>query len=265
MKKGDTLVEVALAVGIFSMVAITVVSVTSASTSSAQSSLETTITREELDAQAEAIRFIHDSYVAGTQSKDVTKNDYGDLWNKIVKDAKYEEEIDSGLLSYTPKTCSEMYDTKHGKLKASALEEFNPFIINTRKLNINDLEGAVIFNDSGSSLDQSDSVFYEPATYPRIIYGNGSSANNDQQDQDSLYSQVNSSYADIRRVEGIYIIVTKGDRQLISGNPDESTTAVNKTAYYDFYIRSCWMPVGSDRASTISTVVHLYDPAVIEY
>ena len=41
-RKGDTLIEVAFAIGIFSLVAITVVAVISASTSAAQASLETT-------------------------------------------------------------------------------------------------------------------------------------------------------------------------------------------------------------------------------
>ena len=47
---GDTLVEVTLAIGIFSMVAIAVVAVVSGSTSGAQSALETTVTREQIDA-----------------------------------------------------------------------------------------------------------------------------------------------------------------------------------------------------------------------
>ena len=65
---GDTLVEVALAIGIFSMVAISVVAVVSGSSSGAQSSLETTVTREQIDAQAEALRFIHNSYIADVKS-----------------------------------------------------------------------------------------------------------------------------------------------------------------------------------------------------
>ena len=65
MKKGDTLVEVSLAIGIFSMVAIAAVSVINGSTNGAQASLESTITREEIDGQAEALRFIQSAYVAG--------------------------------------------------------------------------------------------------------------------------------------------------------------------------------------------------------
>ena len=52
VKKGDTLVEVTLAIGIFSMIAIAVASVMSGGTASAQLALETTLAREEIDTQA---------------------------------------------------------------------------------------------------------------------------------------------------------------------------------------------------------------------
>ena len=69
-KRGDTLIEVMLAVGIFSMVAVAVVAVMSGGTSSAQTALETTLAREEIDAQAEALRFIQASYIADKNSGD---------------------------------------------------------------------------------------------------------------------------------------------------------------------------------------------------
>ena len=47
-KRGDTLIEVMLAVGIFSMVAVAVVAVMSGGTSSAQTALETTLGKTRL-------------------------------------------------------------------------------------------------------------------------------------------------------------------------------------------------------------------------
>ena len=84
-KKGDTLVEVAFAIGVFSLVSITVVSVISASTSATQAALETTLTREDIDGQAEALRFIHDSYINGIQSERKGDNKYEELWGEITK------------------------------------------------------------------------------------------------------------------------------------------------------------------------------------
>ena len=113
-KKGDTLVEVALAIGIFSMVAITVVSVVNSSTSSAQSALEVTITREEIDAQAEALRFIHDSYSTGDDTGSTSSlssnTTYSNIWNKIISLAKtVPTDGESTDLEYQPSTCEELY------------------------------------------------------------------------------------------------------------------------------------------------------------
>ena len=77
IKKGDTLIEVTLAVGIFSMVAVAVVAVMSNGTAGAQTSLETTLTREQIDAQAEALRFIHSAYISDMEGLD---GRYSKLW-----------------------------------------------------------------------------------------------------------------------------------------------------------------------------------------
>ena len=80
-KRGDTLIEVMLAVGIFSMVAVAVVAVMSGGTSSAQTALETTLAREEIDAQAEALRFIQTSYITSRESEE---SKFGQLWKTII-------------------------------------------------------------------------------------------------------------------------------------------------------------------------------------
>lgn len=279
-KRGDTLIEVALAIGIFSLVAIVIVSVVSASTSGAQSSLELTLTREELDAQAEALRFIHDSYVSGSQSKDQKENAYSVLWNKITDHAYSDSTHTNPLtdtLDYNPQLCSSLYQTGSnlGYMKNDGEGGNKPFIINTRQIpnlkkgidengkiklsgvdNMNDIVDSIVLSSGVSR------VFFEPSTFPRLIYNNTTVTGNENE---SLYDQAEGNKSEIlQRAEGIFIIVRSGKSQIIDGsNPDGS--AESKPAYYDFYIRSCWMPVGSDRASTISTVVRLYDPAVITY
>lgn len=261
-KSGDTLIEVAFAIGIFSLVAIIVVSVISASTTGAQSSLELTLTREELDAQAEALRFIHDSYVSGSQSQDTRENRYADLWNAIADKAT------DGVPQYNPTTCSELYKS-NGFINTDNQNNGGktPFIINTRQissvnnsdnLSETDINNIVITQDPNKS---SSSFFFAPTTYPRILYGSSTAFYNENTDQ-TLEEQVNAnSLTTIKRVEGIYIIAVKGEEVTVI----DGSTSNPQSAYYDFYIRSCWMPLGSDRASTISTVVRLYDPAVICY
>ena len=83
VKKGDTLIEVLLAVGIFSMIAISVVAIMSGGTSSAQTALETTLAREEIDAQAEALRYIHSSYINEKNSDNASLSSVA-LWRRIT-------------------------------------------------------------------------------------------------------------------------------------------------------------------------------------
>ena len=61
---GDTLVEVMFAVGLFSMIVISSITVMNRATNEIQRDLEITMTRNEIDTQAETLRFIHDSYEA---------------------------------------------------------------------------------------------------------------------------------------------------------------------------------------------------------
>ena len=256
VKRGDTLIEVALAIGIFSMVAITIVSVTSASTTGAQSSLEVTLTREELDIQAEALRFIHESYVAGTQSKDTSSNKYAKLWQQITSRAA-EPDAD---VSYNPEVCSSLY-TGSGNFNSIAGKD--PFIINTRKLYSAEPDDVIV---APATLGGS-GVFFEATTFPRIIYNTSATATSPSED---FYNQTEGENGSLKketvqRVEGIYVIAVKGESQYFDGAAGATGTIKKDVTYFDFYIRSCWMPPGATRASTISTVVRLYDPSVITY
>ena len=63
-QRGDTLIEVLFAVTIFSAVAVGGLGIMNRGTLSAQRSLEVTLVRQQIDAQADALRLIHASYVA---------------------------------------------------------------------------------------------------------------------------------------------------------------------------------------------------------
>jgi len=63
-QKGDTLIEVLFAVTVFSLVVVGALSIMNSSTAVAERALETTLVRNQIDAQAEALRYIHDSYIA---------------------------------------------------------------------------------------------------------------------------------------------------------------------------------------------------------
>ena len=228
-KRGDTLIEVMLAVGIFSMVAVAVVAVMSGGTSSAQTALETTLTREAIDAQAEALRFIQSSYIA---EKDNVNGDYVNLWQAIASNAldikDKSEDYQKSITQFSPDDCSNLYSGDN-------LKNQHAFIINTRVLG-SDPSAAFITASNGS--------FISASTYPRLVYV----------DEGNLASE--SFNPSLSSAEGIYIIAVR--------DPGSTTIAgTNKSAYYDFYIRTCWYGTGDKTPSTISTVMRLYDPGVV--
>lgn len=238
IKKGDTLIEVTLAVGIFSMIAIAIVAVMSNGVANAQTALESTLTREEIDTQAEALRFIHSSYIANTNN--VSNAYYADLWEEIITNYSIDLSIDSAdeqlTLQYTPATCEELYNQGNPNYDKA-------FVINTRLIGDVDAANEVIVGkDSG--------MFAPAVTYPRLVYGNNTNNNNDEP---ALLKQNDSLF----RAEGIFIIAVKDNKTTTIGNND------NSSAFYDFYIRTCWYGNKSSDASTISTVMRLYDPAVV--
>lgn len=249
--RGDTLIEVTIAVGIFSMVAIAVVSVISSSTSSAQSALETTVTREEIDAQAEALRFIQSSYLAGGQSNLTGNIKYKSIWEAITARA-----LDAGsstldiyqkATNYNPSSCDVLYNSEND----TSLFAQKAFLIDTKKLGLDYKSKAATEIEANTNeivVGATKDKFVEASTYPRLLYS----------DTDSL-----------ERAEGIYVIALKDpcSTNVVGGQNTSACPTGSKgvAAYYDFYIRTCWYGPGADRPSTISTVIRLYDPEVINY
>ena len=259
-KKGDTLIEVALAIGIFSMVAIVIVSVVTASTSGAQSSLELTLAREEMDVQAEAIRFIHEGYTSGSQSaaaEEGNENPYAALWHALLKGTDTNYSKTNTIVSSKPTTCAELYNNSRGLLNNNFGS--NVFVINTRRLNNpSDIDNIVVKNSGNGSLFGYDSSggargpFYAPSTFPRIVYG---SRNSSSVANDDLLDQTTDTLNAIKRVEGLFIVPVRGTSKM----PIYDSTALEEVPYYDFYISACWMAPGSDQASTLASIVRLYD------
>jgi len=63
-ERGDTLVEVLFAVSIFSLIVVGALSLMNQGTATSQRALESTLVRQQMDAQAETLRFMHDAYIA---------------------------------------------------------------------------------------------------------------------------------------------------------------------------------------------------------
>jgi len=67
-QEGDTLIEVLFAMTVFSLIVVTALSLMGQGVAAAQRSLEITTVRQQIDGQAEALRFMHEAYVASYQS-----------------------------------------------------------------------------------------------------------------------------------------------------------------------------------------------------
>ncbi len=272
MRKGDTLIEVAIAIAIFSLVAIGVVSVINGSTSTSQSALEVTVTREEMDAQAEALRFIHTSYIAGGKANAVGNDKYQQLWEKIAGRAEHTASEVERILDYNPATCRELYDASN----QSNIFDQKAFIVNTHTMgNTIDFASSSVtttakntfLNNTIVSRTKNDNgdLFRQATTYPRLLYR----YSNDEQllDTSGQSAGTNAStyynYDTIAAAEGIFVVGVKDQRTtaVVSG----SGIDYRASAFYDFYIRTCWFAPGADKPSTISTVVRLQDPAAVEY
>lgn len=63
LQAGDTLIEVLFAVTVFSLVVVSSLSLMNQGSVAAQRSLETTLVRQQIDNQAETLRYLHESYV----------------------------------------------------------------------------------------------------------------------------------------------------------------------------------------------------------
>jgi len=66
--RGDTLIEVLFAIMVFSLVAVSSMSIMNQGTATAQTALEITLVRQGIDAQAETLRFLHASYIASDKT-----------------------------------------------------------------------------------------------------------------------------------------------------------------------------------------------------
>jgi len=64
---GDTLIEVLFAMTVFSFIVVTALSLMNQGVAAAQRSLEITTVRQQMDGQAETLRFLHQSYVESFQ------------------------------------------------------------------------------------------------------------------------------------------------------------------------------------------------------
>lgn len=233
LKRGDTIIEVLFALSVFSLVAILALNLMNNGVVTAQGSLETTMVRNEINAQAEALRFIHDTVTAGSSDEAYQK-----AWTDIVATTEgnslddFVYPPDQNTAS-TGMSCATYYDQN----SANNIGRKHAFVLNTRRLKKTANKDIIAkYNDANVQFKQADN-------YARVLYS--------QLEADSpLMTDINAR--DVVAAEGIWVI---GVPSKITINPQSRVPQ-----YYDFYIQSCWYNPGKSTPSTIGTVIRLYQP-----
>ncbi len=235
-KRGDTIIEVMFAIAIFGLVAILSISSMNRGVVTAETTLEATTARDELNAQAEALRFMHNS---------LDYSDSGEIWKKVTVNAITAEEADKlGLLDLasnvvTPDSngvvgCDKLYDNTNGK---TLLEQANAFVVNTRKYKY------VGINDGGE-------LFRASPLGARMLW----TTDTDGKDLTDVGISGNSltEYSELAAVEGIWAFAVKSDQK------DQNN--LEKSAYYDIYVEACWYGSGANTPTVLDTVIRLNNP-----
>ena len=169
--RGDTLVEVMFAIGIFALVAISVSNLMNSMLGKSQSSIEIVMARSEIDAQAEAIRFIHSAY------KDARMQD---IWEEIKDLAVTQAQFDNTIypIASDPASCD-----------AFSNPDFSghAFYIDTFNLNNTNVDNIIKRNASVASI------------FPRIVH-------TEFDDADIVSGNFDEKDDSGARAEGIWVI-----------------------------------------------------------
>ena len=259
--QGDTLIEVMFAVGIFGLVAISAISLMNRGLQTSQRTLETTMARQEIDTQAEALRFIHEAYIS---EESMSENPYAELWEKIIEKSY----STADLLAEVP----DFYSGYNGSVNscASLYENLpkNSFVINPRMLDALDV-GNMINGVNGANLsdaiispnpaDEDDRNLHTSATYPRLLYGIEFNNSDDNTLSDADSSDVNYSQS-FYSAEGIWVTAVQSD----DGLDCTSEGGDFRPDFYDFYIRTCWDSPGGNSSNTVGSTVRLYNSDQID-
>lgn len=243
-KKGDTLVEVTFAIAAFALVSILTINVMNSGLNQAQATLELTQVRNEMNAQAESIRFIHNSFTL-ERERPIGEQQYRDLWMLLSRqrnagmypNAVVNNPEDVPSLT-AKKSCQEIYDgMDDGTYRA--------FIMNARLIDpseTSDLKNIVVTTKNAPD------KFTTTTLNSRVVYGNSSVSNSDAELTETGF------YRSVQSAEGIFIVAAR----------DETDNAVVTPEFFDYHIRACWVAPGDTVPTTVGTIMRLYNPELVE-
>lgn len=158
-ERGDTLIEVLFAVAVFAMVAVGSLSIMNQGTSTAERSLEITLVRQQMDAQAEAIRYIHTAFVAAFQNNGSAPTGVAAEWIKMTSKT-------TGMGADGASAFGQLSGTSC----PSTVPGQRPFILDARTATVWNA-APVMTSPSGSSLPPFSQVVYNSDSSINQAYG----------------------------------------------------------------------------------------------
>lgn len=224
MQRGDTIIEVIFAVTVFSMVAVGGLALMNQGAAMAQRSLEIGMVRDQMDAQADALRYLHGTYIANFgQATSTAKTIWADVTNHAIP-------ASAGASSL--QAFDQTSDGQRCTLKGPTTGPGSPFVIDLTALKTSsDPTLAFTTNAWNASVPTTDGTAND-VTYAQVRYTGSSPV-----------------------AQGIWIQAVKNPKSAASG-------PATATGYYDFNIYTCWLTPGQAAPVTLGTVVRLYDPAI---
>lgn len=269
-KQGDTLIEVTFALSVFALISVLSLQIMNRDTAMIQGTLEAQMARNEIDAQAEALRFIQNSYLSERELA-ADKREYQNLWLKLSrgtteavgtsKDGHGLANLPTNISAFRSIDCSNYY-TNPTESDIKTVFENHAFVVNTRKIDPENVDKTIFQADEDTNKEK----FTETQLYPRVLYTQEGGSTDAKQEDDNL-SELNSGdsttynaqnakvYDKFSKAEGIWVIAARDYREKNEKKIPE---------FFDFHIRTCWFAPGRERPSTISTTIRLYNPELVE-
>lgn len=218
-QRGDTIVEVLFAVAIFSFVMMAVLQVMQQGAIATQTALEISLARNQMNSQAEALRFINASQQSRQRTTEAGETSiYSDLWNYLKLN----------FVKTTPSDWSSLTYKSNGKMNCIDPGTISrAFIIDVKHLNADGGYNSAIKMNNQLKL---------ASTYPRLVH------ENTIDDDNKIVTSVNNFI----QSEGIWVEMVRADEN-------------NSSIAYDFHIRSCWEMTGRATPLTLGTIVRVYE------
>lgn len=157
-ERGDTIIEVLFAVAVFSLVAVGCLAIMNQGTATAQRSLEVTLVRQQIQAQAEALRYINTAYISGYQENGTPPAGPAAEWAKIRS-------------SYAATGGATKFGDVTGTSCPASVPGTNPFIMNARTAKIQDKSLLAMSPGGDGSLPPFAQVMYDDSNSVTKAYG----------------------------------------------------------------------------------------------